>query len=97
MLEQFKTIIDILQQNPILLGLIIAIIRNIGGYIAECFNAKQLVRYEAMKLLETLTLYETFFITLGSIATLPSQYTTIVAVAVDMIRSVKKAVESYRK
>lgn len=92
MLEELNAILEILRQNPILLGLIFSIVRNIGGYIVECFNAKKLVPYEAMKLLETLTLYETFFIALGGIANLPATWTAIVAVAVDMLRSIKKAV-----
>lgn len=94
MLDQINMILDILRQNPAILGLVIAVIRNIGGYAVECFNAKKLVQYEGMKLLETLTLYETFFITLGSIATLPIAYTAAATVAVDVIHSIKKVLAS---
>jgi hypothetical protein len=92
MLDQINSVLDILRQNPILLGFIIGILRNIIGYTVECFNAKKIVKYEGMKLLETLALYEGFFIALGSVANLPATWTTIAALAVDMIRSVKKAI-----
>jgi hypothetical protein len=85
-------VLDILK-NPVLLAAIIAIVRNILGYATECFNAKKLLPYSATKFLETLTLYETFFIILGGIASTPETWTAGITVAIDVLRSVKKAVE----
>jgi hypothetical protein len=88
-----KLLVQDILQNPVLLGLIFAIIRNIGGYAYNCFAAKKLLPYSASMLLETLTLYETFFIALSGLADLPASWAVTLTVAVDMIRSVKKAVE----
>jgi len=87
-------LLDILK-NPILLGLIFAIIRSLGGYLTECFREKKLVSYNASKLLETLTLYETFFITLNGVASVPQTWTASIVVLVDVIRSFKKVVEDW--
>ena len=87
-------LLDILK-NPVLLGLLFAIIRNLGGYITECFRAKKLVPYSKSSLLETMSLYETFFITLGGVASVPQNWVAVITVLVDVIRSFKKVVEDW--
>jgi hypothetical protein len=83
---------DILK-NPALLALFFAIMRNIGGYVYNCFTAKKLVPYSATMLLETLALYETFFIAFGSLTSLPAESYVVITVIVDVVRSLKKAIE----
>jgi hypothetical protein len=85
-------VLTIFQQNPILLGLLISVIRNIGGYLTECFTQHKIVQYQGAKLLETFTLYETFFVAAGQVGGLSNGYTVILAVAVDIVRSLKKGV-----
>jgi hypothetical protein len=79
--------------NPLLFGLLVSIVRNIGGYFTECFRAHRLLPYSGSKLLETLTLYETFFVTLGGMAGLPSSYVVPITAALDVLRSFRKVVE----
>lgn len=88
-----KLLVQDILQNPALLGLLFAIIRNIGGYAYNCFAAKKLLPYSASMFLETLALYETFFIALGGLADLPANHYVTISVVLDVIRSVKKAVQ----
>lgn len=88
-----NVILDIVK-NPIMLALIFAIIRNIGGYIVACFEAKKLLPYENAKFLKTLTLYEVFLVSLIGVASLPQQWAVTLTVIVDIIYSLKTAIEN---
>jgi len=85
-------VLDFLK-NPALLALFFVIIRNIGGYLTASFKAKKLIPYDGMQFLETLTLYETFFIGLSQIPTMPIHWTATLTVLVDVIRSFKEALK----
>jgi hypothetical protein len=91
----FENLLKITLENPILIGFIFAIIRNIGGYVVECFQAKKLLPYSGQAALKTLTLYETFFIALNGAVGVDMEITAISALAVDIIHSIKAAIESY--
>jgi hypothetical protein len=88
-----NTLTQILQ-NPIVLGALIGLIRNIGGYIYNCFEAKKLLQYNGMQLLETLALWETFFLALSGVAGLPTSTTVTLTTIIDIIRTVRKAITS---
>jgi len=85
-------VLDFLK-NPALLALLFVIIRNIGGYLTACFKAKELIPYESMQFLETLTLYETFFIGLSQVPSMPLHWTATLTVLVDVLRSFKEAIK----
>jgi len=78
-------------KNPILLALLFAVVRNIGGYLTAIFKEKKPLKYEPAKFLETLTLYETFFVALMGLTSLPVEYVAGIVVLVDVLRSVKEA------
>jgi len=80
-------------KNPALLALLFVIIRNVGGYITACFTAKKVLPYEWTQLGQTLTLYETFFIGLSQIPSMPIAWTAMIAVFVDIFRSFKEAIK----
>ena len=86
-------IYDLFRYNPLLLGLLIGVVRNIGGYASACIQAGKLVAYEKKKLLETLVLYETFFIAFLAVGNLPEIWAIGIAVALDGLRSLKKTIE----
>jgi hypothetical protein len=84
-------LVDILK-NPLILGAIFAIVRNIGGYATACWTAKKLLPYSGYQLLETFSLFETFFVLLMGVASLPSESAATIAVIVDILRSLKKTI-----
>jgi len=83
-------LLDIVK-NPAILAIIFAIIRNIGGYIYNCFEAKKLLPYSIADFLVTLGICETFFILLGGVASLDTNSVAVVTVIVDVIRSFRQA------
>ena len=94
--EILSDIVTIIQQNPLLLGLIFSIIRNLGGYLYNGFYFGNWA-YEKKQLAATLTLYETFFIGLQGVAGLPMTWTVALTVAVDIVKSLKNAAEALAK
>ena len=90
--EILQGIIDVFRNNPVLLGLLFGIIRNLGGYLYNGFKTGQWT-YQKEQLFATLTLYETFFIGLQGIAGLSSSATVALTVAVDIVKSLKNAME----
>ena len=90
----FENLLSIsLLENPILLALILAIVRNIGGFIeAKLKNTSE--KYDPNKLGATIATYETFFIGLSQLPNMPMFATGIITVAVDALRSLKVAVST---
>ena len=86
-------IIEILATNPLIIAAILAIIYNLGGYIAQILKVKQLEKYEVAKLGETLVLFETLFLVLSTVGGLPVKYTAIIVIAVAVVRSLKSALD----
>ncbi len=84
-------LLDVLK-NPAILAAILAIIRNIGGYIYNCLEAKHVLPYSASDLLVTLGVWETFFITLNGVASLPVEYTTAITALIEAIRNFRNAI-----
>jgi len=87
-------ILDILLNNPLLLAAILAVIWNIGGYIAQLLKIKKLEPYEVTKLAETLVLFEAVFLILSTVAGIPTKYVAVAAIAVVAIRSLKSALDN---
>jgi hypothetical protein len=79
-------------QNPMFVAAILAVIRNLGGYIYNCFEAKKLLQYDAGQFLVTLGLWETVFVILAGGANLNSETTAVIAIALDFIRGLKTAI-----
>jgi len=84
-------LLDVLK-NPVLLAALIALIRNVGGYVTSMLGVKKYVPWEPVKFGETLALYETFFVALSAVPSLPVEWIAIVAISVDVVRSFKKAI-----
>jgi hypothetical protein len=90
----FESLANPLLQNPIFIAALLAVIRNLGGYAYNCFEAKQLLPYSASQFLVTLGLWETIFvIALGS-GSLDVSETTVVTLALDWIRGLKTAIDN---
>lgn len=81
-----------LASNPIVLALIIAVIRNLSGYIAEKLRTST-EKYDSKKLLETLAIYEGIIIAMSAVPGMPAYLAVVIAVAVDLVRGIKKAIE----
>lgn len=79
-------------QNPIFIAAVLAIARNLGGYVYNCIEAKKILPYSASQLLVTLGLWETVFITLQGGANVNSDTTAIIAIVLDWIRGLKTAI-----
>jgi hypothetical protein len=79
-------------ENPIILAALLAIIRNLGGYAYNCFEAKALLPYSASQFLVTLGLWETLFVALDGVVGLSATSTAIVTFALDFIRGLKTAI-----
>jgi len=77
-------------ENPIFLAFIIAVIRNFLGFAEMKFRGSA-GKYEVSKLGETVALYEGVFISLNLIPEMPSVVIPIIAIVVDVLRSMKKA------
>ena len=84
-------ILDTLANNPQIIAAVLAIIWNIGGYLAQLLKIKQLEPYEVTKLAETLVMFEAVFLILSTVAGVPMQYVAVAAIAVVVIRSLKSA------
>jgi hypothetical protein len=82
-------IISAIVNNPALFAAVIALIRNLGGYIVKLLHIRGFEKWDKMQALETLALYETFFLALQGIAGIPGQYTAIIVVILDAIRNLK--------
>ena len=85
-------IVEILK-NPVILAALIAVIRNVGGYIYNCFEAKKVLTYNASDFLVTLGIWETFFVALNAVGGLPTTWTLALTTIVDVVRSLKAAIE----
>ncbi|MGA3192669.1 MAG: hypothetical protein ABSD73_09195 [Candidatus Bathyarchaeia archaeon] len=81
-------------QNPIFVAAILAVIRNLGGYIYNCFEAKKILPYSGSQFLVTFGLWETVFVILAGGANLNSETTAVIAIALDWIRGLKTAISS---
>lgn len=92
-LIDFSTVQAILA-NPMVLAAILAVIRNIGGYIYNCLEAKQLLPYSASQFLVTLALWETLFVGLQGVGNLPPEIVTAIAFGLDFIRGLKTAISN---
>jgi len=88
-------ILDILK-NPIVLAALLAVVRNLTGYVANIFKARSknepLPPYNASQLLETFALWEGLFILLQGVGSLPATWTVVVTMGADILRSFQKAV-----
>jgi hypothetical protein len=84
-------LLDVLK-NPLIIGAILALIRNIGGYIYNCLEAGKILRYNGKDLLVTLGLWETFFTLFMGLGSFPLEYTTVVTAIIEAIRSFRNAV-----
>lgn len=93
----YTFLLDILK-NPIVLAAILAVVRNLTGYIANIFKARQkgepLPPYQASQLLETFTLWEGLFILLQGVGSLPTNWTVALVLGADILRSFKKVLEA---
>lgn len=78
-------------KNPALLAVLFAIVRNLGGYIYNCFEAKKVLPYSASDFLVTLGIWETFFILLGGLASMDTNSMATLTVIVDVMRSFRQA------
>lgn len=85
-------ILDVLLNNPLLIAAILAVIWNIGGYIAQLLKIKKLEPYEVTKLAETLVLFEAVFIIMST-AGISTTWTAVAAIAVVTVRSIKSAID----
>lgn len=81
-----------LVNNPVFLGLLLAVIRSIGGYVEAMLHVRKTEAYSFIKLGETIAIYETFFVGLSQIPSMPIYLIAIIAVVVDLIRSLKKVI-----
>lgn len=81
----------IILENPFLLGLIIALVRNLFGFL-EMKLRDSSKSYDVKKLGETIMLYEAVLIPLGAIPALPTYLPPVIAFVVDALRSMKKAI-----
>jgi hypothetical protein len=88
-----ETIMALLS-NPAFLFAVLAIVRNIGGYIYSSLEAKRFIPYDGYKLLETLALWETVLLLLTA-ADLPVKYSVAIATVLDFVRSLTKVVKQY--
>jgi len=86
-------ILDVLLNNPLLLAAILAVIWNIGGYVAQLLKIKKLEPYEVTKLAETLVLFEAIFLIMSTVAGISVMWTTVAAIAVVTVRSLKSALD----
>ena len=95
-LIDFSTLQAILA-NPIVLAAIIAVLRNLGGYAYNCFEAKKILPYSASQFLVTLGLWETVFVSAMGVASIDTQTTTLLGFFVDIVRGLKTAITNITK
>lgn len=83
-------ILQAITANPILMGALLTLIFNIGGYIGSMLKVKGVEPYDKFKALETLALFETIFIGLQGVAGIDAQYVAVIAIVINVIYSLKK-------
>jgi hypothetical protein len=76
--------------NPVVMSAILALIINVGGFIAAWAKSNGTESYDKYKALETLALFEGVFIGLQGIAGLDPKWVAVIAIAVNIIYSLKK-------
>jgi hypothetical protein len=91
----WTTAFEGLISNPLIIGTVMAIVYNVGLYIAACARSKKLEPYEKLKLLETLALFETLFFTLSFLGGLPVYWTSAIALILAFVRSLKTAISDF--
>jgi len=84
-------LLDILK-NPVLIAGLIALIRTTGGYIYTMIEAKKFMHFDLVQLGANLGVYETVFITLSAVPTMPTEWMATLAIVVDVVRSFRKAI-----
>lgn len=89
----FEEIIELFTNNPMLLGIIFAIARNIGGYLYNCAEARKFLPYSGVKMLETIALWESLLLILTG-AGVPTKWSVVITLGLDFLRSVRKAVSN---
>ena len=87
----WELLMQALIENPVLLGALLAIIRNVGGYITHLASTKKLEPWEPLKFVETLLLYETFINLLLLVPGMPTTWATALTVLIDQIRALKNS------
>jgi hypothetical protein len=93
----WKNLTQSIMDNPPLLAAMLAIITNIGMYIAACANSKKLEPYDKTKFLETLAIFETVLITIQGLAGLPASWAATLALVLSFVRSLKNAISTLSK
>ena len=83
--------------NPAFIAALFAIIRNLGGYAYNCFEAKKILPYSGSQFLVTLGLWETIFIVLAGGANLDVGTTAVITIVLDFLRSLKTAITDVAK
>jgi len=86
-------ILDTLVNNPQIIAAVLAVIWNLGGYVAQLLKIKKLEPYEITKLAETLVLFEAVFLIMSTVAGISTTYAAVAAIAVVLIRSLKSAID----
>ena len=87
-------VLMVLLANPQFVGAIVALIWNIGGYIAAMLKIKALEKYQVTKLVETLVMAEVVFSLLSSIGGLPISISIVGLIVVLIIRGIKTALDN---
>lgn len=87
-------IVQVLLSNPQFVAAIIALIWNLCGYVAAMFHVKGLEKYEVTKLLETFVMIEAVFTIMSTVVGLPLEWSTIIAIAIVVIRGIKSAIDN---
>jgi hypothetical protein len=94
-LDGISKFLQELTANPQLLAAFIAVAWNIGGYITKIAGLKKIEKYELTQLLEALVLFETMFFILSTLGGVPIVWSTLAAVALAFVRSLKKAIAEF--
>jgi hypothetical protein len=80
--------------NPVIMGAVLTLVFNIGGYIGAMLKVKSFESYDKYKALETLALFETVFIALQGVVGIDSKWVAVIAIAVNVIYGLKKALQN---
>ena len=84
-------LLDLLK-NPVLIAALIALVRTTGGYVYTMIEAKKFMHFDLVQLGANLGVYETVFLTLSAVPSMPTEWIATLAVVVDVVRSFRKAV-----
>ena len=84
-------LLDLLK-NPVLIAALIALVRTTGGYVYTMIEAKKFMHFDLVQLGANLGVYETVFLTLGVVPSMPTEWVATLAIVVDVVRSFRKAV-----